>query len=79
MIEIYEHYKGGRYTLLHKAYNSTNSSDRTEMVVYVSHTTGGIFVRESTEFYEKVLWPDGEYRPRFNLVDYYIRPQRPRI
>lgn len=67
-MQIYQHYKGGTYTLLCRAFNSTNSADREEMVVYVSHTTGAIYVRESREFFEDVKWPDGLWMPRFRLI-----------
>jgi len=76
---VYEHYKGGKYTVLFNAHDSTNGRLDAEefttpedhpdrhMVVYVSHTTGRINVREQGEFLEFVTWPDGVKRPRFEL------------
>lgn len=75
---IVEHYKGGRYTVLcyGDVFNSTNSADREEMVLYVSHTTGGVFVRTKSEFDEPVTWPDGIVRPRFLSCGRYRRPEK---
>ena len=69
----YEHYKGGRYTLLFQAHDSTNAQVPDDdpgrwMAVYVSHTTGRINVRGVAEFCEPVKWPDGRTQPRFTLV-----------
>jgi hypothetical protein len=72
---VYEHYKGGKYTVLFNAHDSTNKrvDDSTietsalSVVVYVSHTTGRINVRDLDEFTEFVVWPDGVKRQRFEL------------
>lgn len=65
---VYQHYKGGKYTRLFNATDSTNGRDSELMVVYVSHTTGRINTRKATEFEEMVEWPDGVVRPRFTPV-----------
>ncbi len=50
-----------------------------KMVVYVSHTTGGIFCRDKAEFDEMVMWPDGVVRPRFAFDREYERPVKPAL
>ena len=49
--QVVRHYKGGLYTILFQAQNATNSADRDDMVVYVSHTTGVVYVRDYAEFW----------------------------
>jgi hypothetical protein len=57
---IYRHYKGGLYTVLMTALESTNGRERAPVVVYVSHQDGSINVRDEREFHEPV-----EGVPRF--------------
>ena len=66
---VYQHQKGGTYTLLFVATESTNVREGVLTCVYVSHTYGSVRVRELTEWNERVLWPDGVVRSRFTLKD----------
>jgi hypothetical protein len=70
---MYEHYKGGRYTVLLLVQDSTNArvkdTEKDDMVVYVSLTKGRVWCRELSEFIEPIEWPDGQTRPRFSLLD----------
>lgn len=70
---VVEHYKGGRYTVLFECQDSTNGTDRQEMVVYCSHTTGQIYCRNKAEFWGTVelLRPSGiiDEVPRFKMID----------
>ncbi len=63
----YRHYKGGTYTLLFEARNSTNKdpNEGEMMAVYVSHSKGTICVRPTKEFLG--LNPDGV--PRFSWIE----------
>ncbi|MDP3954668.1 MAG: DUF1653 domain-containing protein [bacterium] len=65
--EVYKHYKGGLYTVLMLADESTNKLVGRKVVVYISHTYGKIKVRDLNEFNQKIKWPDGKVRPRFIL------------
>lgn len=47
---LYEHWKGGVYRVLHRAWESTNGRDRVALVVYVSLRHGCINVRTESEF-----------------------------
>ena len=49
----------------------------TKVVVYVSHQTGGVFVRDKAEFEEPIKWPDGVVRPRFAFDHEFERPVKP--
>jgi hypothetical protein len=60
---IYRHHKGGLYTVLMTALESTNGRERAPVVVYVSHQDGSINVRDEREFHEQV-----QGVPRFELV-----------
>lgn len=75
---IYEHFKGGRYTVLGIVFDSTNGADHKEMVHYVSHSSGLPFVRDLSEFLSSatVQRLDGMSRdvPRFRLVTEFKRP-----
>lgn len=51
---IFRHWKGGLYTLLFESQNADNNTDRKEMIVYVSHSTGQIYCRSKEEFFELV-------------------------
>lgn len=66
----YRHYKGGTYTLLCIARDSSNHSNRPNqrIAIYVSHQRRTVRVRELDEFLEPVVWPDGVTRPRFDLM-----------
>ena len=57
----YVHYKGGRYTVIGTAIDSTDANNRngTEVVIYVSHQGGGLRVRSRVEWFQRVTWPDG--------------------
>lgn len=64
----YRHFKGGLYTVLFQAEESTNArKGGSGGVIYVSHTYGKIKYRDLDEFLEEVEWPDGVMRPRFVL------------
>lgn len=69
---IYRHHKGGRYTVLAIAEETTNSRQGQFTVIYVSHTYGKIQTRDLKEFCEIVEWPGGICRPRF-LLDSELR------
>lgn len=62
---LYRHHRGGLYTLLFVADESTNARIGQTAAVYVSLTNGKIRVRDAGEFFEVVEWPDGVTRPRF--------------
>lgn len=62
---VYEHFKGGRYLVLHVAEDSTNDRSGNQLVVYVSLTYGVVKCRDIAEFLEPVEWPDGTPQPRF--------------
>ena len=66
---VYKHYKGGRYTVLHVADDSTNKRVGNKLVVYVSLTYGKIKCRDLKEFTQVIKWPDGKKRPRFVLEE----------
>ena len=69
MIENYRHYKGGLYRFLFLAKLSEDHA--TEVVVYISLTTGSIWVRPLKPapgvdaWLDVVVWPDGIERYRF--------------
>ncbi len=68
--ETYKHYKGGLYTVLFVAEETTNArKGGNGGVVYVSHTYGKIKYRDLDEFTEEIEWPDGIVRPRFILSE----------
>ncbi len=66
---VYEHFKGGRYTVIHIADDSTNERVGRKSVVYVSLTYGTVKCRDLEEFNELVEWPDGTHNPRFVQAD----------
>lgn len=68
--KTYKHYKGGLYTVLFLAEETTNErKGNNGGVVYVSHTYGKIKYRDLDEFIEEIEWPDGIVRPRFILSE----------
>lgn len=68
--KTYTHYKGGLYTVLFVAEETTNTRKGSAGgVVYVSHTYGKIKYRDLDEFTEEVQWPDGITRSRFVLLE----------
>ena len=68
--KTYKHYKGGLYTVLFLAEETTNArKGGNGGVVYVSHTYGKIKYRDLDEFTEEIEWPDGVKRPRFILEE----------
>lgn len=64
---LYRHYRGGGvYDVIDLAFDSTNGAGEGRwMVLYRSHTSGRLNVREVGQFTELVAWPDGATRPRF--------------
>lgn len=64
-IGAYMHYKGGTYTVLAVAKDSTNEREGNEVVVYKSNANGETYCRDLSEFTEMVDWPDGTKRGRF--------------
>ncbi len=68
--KTYKHYKGGLYTVLFVAEETTNvRKGNNGGVVYVSHTYGNIKYRDFDEFTEEIEWPDGVMRQRFVLLE----------
>jgi hypothetical protein len=68
--KTYKHYKGGLYTVLFVAEETTNArKGGNGGVVYVSHTYGKIKYRDLDEFTEEIEWPDGVKRSRFALLE----------
>lgn len=68
--KTYKHHKGGLYTVLFVAEETTNArKGGNGGVVYVSHTYGKIKYRDLDEFTEEIEWPDGIVRPRFILSE----------
>lgn len=68
----YQHYKGGYYRAERLAYLS--ESRGTAVVVYTSEETGATWVRpwndpNQDSWTTRVVWPDGEVRTRFVLVE----------
>jgi|CXWL01.1.fsa_nt_gi hypothetical protein len=61
----YIHYKGGTYTVLSVAKDSTNEREGTAVVVYKSHSNGETYCRDLAEFVQPVEWPDGSTKGRF--------------
>lgn len=60
----YEHYKGGRYEYVCEAFLE---SDGTPLVVYRSVSTGAMYARPRSEFFEQV--PVGDRLvPRFRQI-----------
>lgn len=60
----YKHFKGGRYRVLGMAKHSETEEP---LVIYISLSSGDFFARPPAMWQEKVLWPDGEMKPRFVL------------
>lgn len=66
---IYRHYSGVLYRVLLTGRDSTNGPDEGRtMVCYISDAEHGFHFREINQFTEKVEWPDGSVRPRFEWV-----------
>jgi hypothetical protein len=70
---VYKHYKGGLYTVLMSAISANNKEDLPDMVVYVSHSTGQVYVRSAYEFFGKTTLitedlPSGLSVNRFEFV-----------
>jgi hypothetical protein len=60
---IYEHFKGGRYRVLHTA---SHTETHEGIVIYMSlDSHGTIWARPLSMWNEQVEWPDGFKRPRF--------------
>lgn len=63
-MEILEHYKGGKYIVLH---NATHTETEETMIVYATYpyeSNSGIWVRPAAMFRDEVEW-NGETVPRF--------------
>jgi hypothetical protein len=58
----YQHFKGGNYTVQSTARLLQGPKEELAVVYGTSEET---FVRPLREWVELVLWPDGEYHPRF--------------
>ena len=62
----YLHYKGGSYVVLTVG---RLSEQRDQLcVVYRSNDTHQVWIRPLGMWSEKVVWPDGILRPRFDLA-----------
>lgn len=73
MIEqgVYQHYKGGLYTVLMAARCGDNGDNNNQnVVVYVSHSTGKVCTRLAKEFFGTV----GD-KPRFAFVAHALTPE----
>lgn len=73
---IYKHFKGGEYRLLLVGRDASTMGDEKNdgMMVYVAlghgrSEPGTLWVRPEREWEEKVLWPDGVMRKRFERID----------
>ncbi len=66
MGQVYEHYKGHRYTALMIA---CIHDTREPCCVYVSHDTQEPSVRPVKDFFDDVDIGNGERVPRFRLID----------
>ena len=65
---IYEHYKSGRYRVIGVGKHSDNLE---EFVVYEAlydNPESKLWVRPLKEYTEKIVWPDGEIKPRYNFL-----------
>jgi len=65
---LHKHKKGEYYLVLGAVKNATNGAGYTTMVRYLAindELVSPEYVRELSEFYEFVTWPDGHARPRF--------------
>ncbi|MEM6603187.1 MAG: DUF1653 domain-containing protein [Pseudomonadota bacterium] len=61
--DIFKHYKGGIYTVLHVGYDANNSRDlptKTKVVIYMDHVERNIWTRDFEEFCS--LCDDGKSR-----------------
>ena len=64
---LYRHFKGGIYRLLHPCLDSETREAR---VVYQAEAGGQVWIRLKSDWEKLVEWPDGKMRPRFtNIVD----------
>lgn len=74
MSGIYRHHGGGVYAVLAQVRDSTNGpGEGRQMVVYYSLARKLVYVRESGQFHERVQWPDGTLRPRFEELTVEVR------
>ena len=62
---LYEHYKGGKYLVLHVAKEEATLSD---VVVYAHLDDGVIWTRPVASWTQLIVWPDGHPRPRFRKL-----------
>jgi hypothetical protein len=68
---VYQHWKGGLYTVLFLARDSNNNANREDVVVYMSLSepySGAVNVRRLSEFIEDVTIAGGRTTPRFTYV-----------
>jgi len=61
----YQHFKGGLYTVEQIALLLEGSKEEVAVIYFGIQDPSKVFVRPLREWYHIVLWPDGEYRPRF--------------
>ena len=68
---VYLHHKGGRYSVLFVATDTTNGVNcGRRMVVFVSLMTGEAHTRRETQFHETVrVTAGGSGVPRFKLIE----------
>ncbi len=65
MMNVYRHYKGGLYRILHLA--RVEATDET-LVIYQPHQGGTIWARPYDDFFSRVE-VSGEMIPRFSLIE----------
>lgn len=64
-VGLYRHRDGGLYDVVDLAHDSTSGPGEGRwMVLYRSHSTGRLNVRDVEQFTEPQTWPDGVTRPR---------------
>lgn len=72
---LYRHRGGGLYDVIDLAFDSTNGAGEGRwMVLYRSHASGRLNVRELGQFTEAQTWPDGATRPRFVMASRETSP-----
>jgi hypothetical protein len=60
---LYRHFKGGLYRVIGRG---EHTETKQEVIVYQTVATGELWVRPAFMWDEQqVLWPDGQWRPRF--------------
>lgn len=64
----YKHFKGNLYTVEKIALLLKGQSEEPAVIYFANNDPSKVFVRPLCEWYDIVLWPDGEYRLRFMRV-----------